>query len=124
MYAIIQTGGKQYKVSTGDEIFVEKLSAEVGSKVSFDVLAMNTGEDTLVYGSPFVNDASVTAEISKNGKGKKITVFTYKPKKGEKRKLGHRQPYSKVVITELKYKDIVESKADETSADKVSTKES
>ncbi len=109
MYAVISTGGKQYKVSTGDEIFVEKLSSEEGKKVKFDVIAINADGENLVCGAPFVKDATVTGEVRKNGKAKKITVFTYKPKKGEKRKMGHRQPYSKVCITALKYKDLVES---------------
>lgn len=109
MYAVISTGGKQYKVSTGNEIFVEKLPSEEGKKVKFDVVAINVDGKNLVCGAPFVKDATVTGEVRKNGKAKKITVFTYKPKKGEKRKMGHRQPYSKVCITELKYKDSVES---------------
>ena len=109
MYAVISTGGKQYKVSAGDEVFVERLSGDEGKKLNFDVLAINADGKGLVFGSPFVKEATVAGTIIKNGKGKKITVFTYKPKKGEKRKLGHRQPYSKVQITELKYKDLSES---------------
>lgn len=107
MYAIIQTGGKQYKVSAGDEIFVEKLSAKEGTNVKFDVLAMSAN-DGFVSESDDLKGASVKGKVIKEGKGKKITVFTYKPKKGEKRKKGHRQPYSKVAIVELKYKDTVE----------------
>lgn len=100
MYAIIETGGKQYKVQKDDVIFVEKLALEEGSNVDFKVVALSNGEN-LVLGNPYVTSAKVTAKVLKNGKGKKITVFTYKPKKGEKRKLGHRQPYTKVLIEEI-----------------------
>lgn len=97
MYAIIETGGKQYKVQYGDVIFVEKLAAEENDTVNFQVVALG-GEDGLKIGSPYVEGATVTGKVLKNGKAKKITVFTYKPKKGEKRKMGHRQPYTKVQI--------------------------
>lgn len=107
MYAIIQTGGKQYKVSAGDEIFVEKLSAKEGEDVNFEVLAVGS-VDGLVSNNEGLKDAQVKGKVVKEGKAPKITVFTYKPKKGGKRKKGHRQPYSKVAITELKYKDTTE----------------
>lgn len=97
MYAIIETGGKQYKVQYGDVIFVEKLAAEENDIVNFQVVALG-GEDGLKIGSPYVEGATVTGKVLKNGKAKKITVLTYKPKKGEKRKMGHRQPYTKVQI--------------------------
>ncbi len=97
MYAIIETGGKQYKVQYGDVIFVEKLAAEENDTVNFQVVALG-GEDGLKIGSPYVEGATVTGKVLKNGKAKKITVLTYKPKKGEKRKMGHRQPYTKVQI--------------------------
>ena len=97
MYAIIETGGKQYKVQYGDVIYVEKLAAEENSTVTFQVVALG-GEDGLKLGNPYVEGATVIGKVIKNGKAKKITVFTYKPKKGEKRKLGHRQPYTKVQI--------------------------
>lgn len=100
MYAIIETGGKQYKVEKGDVIFVEKLNTEEGSTVDFKVVAVSN-ENNLVLGSPYVDSAKVCAKVLKNGRGKKITVFTYKPKKGEKRKLGHRQPYSKLQIEKI-----------------------
>ena len=100
MYAIIVTGGKQYKVSDGDVIYVEKLDAEDNSTVEFDVVAVGT-DDGLKVGSPLLKGAKVTGTVVKTGKGKKITVMTYKPKKGEKRKLGHRQPYSKVEISNI-----------------------
>ncbi len=101
MFAIIETGGKQYKVQYGDVIFVEKLAAEENATVNFQVVAV-CGEDGLKVGKPYVEGATVTGKVLKNGKGKKITVFTYKPKKGEKRKMGHRQPYTKVQIEEVK----------------------
>ena len=97
MFAIIETGGKQYKVQYGDVIFVEKLAAEENATVEFKVIALG-GDDGLKIGNPYVEGASVTGKVLKNGKGKKITVFTYKPKKNEKRKMGHRQPYTKVQI--------------------------
>ena len=102
MYAIIETGGKQYKVTDGDVVFVEKLDAEDDAKITFDkVLAVGT-DDGIKVGSPYVKGAKVTAKVLKSGKGKKITVFTYKPKKNEKRKMGHRQPYTKVEISSIK----------------------
>jgi large subunit ribosomal protein L21 len=97
MYAVIETGGKQYQVKAGDEIYVEKLGADEGA-VTFDKVALIGGEGELKIGSPYVSGATVTGKLVKNGKARKITVFTYKPKKGCKRKLGHRQPYSKVLI--------------------------
>ncbi len=101
MYAIIETGGKQYKVEEGSVIFVEKLdSAEAQKEVNFNVVAVGT-EGDFVTGNPYVSKAGVVGKVLKNGKGKKITVSTYKPKKGEKRKLGHRQPYTKVEITSI-----------------------
>lgn len=97
MFAIIETGGKQYKVKFGDEIFVEKLAAEENETVTFPVIAI-CDEDGMKVGKPYVEGASVTGKIVKSGKGKKITVWTYKPKKGSARKMGHRQPYTKVQI--------------------------
>lgn len=100
MYAIIETGGKQYKVSSGDVIFIEKLPVEEESMVDFKVLALSD-ENGLNVGAPYIDSAKVTGKVLKNGKGKKITVFTYKPKKGEKRKMGHRQPYTKIQIESI-----------------------
>lgn len=98
VYAVIETGGKQYKVSEGDIIFVEKLGAEEGADVTFDkVVAVGEGE-SLKLGTPYVAGATVTANVVKNGKAKKIYVFKYKSKKNEKTKTGHRQPYTKVQI--------------------------
>ena len=95
MYAIIETGGKQYKVEKGDVIFIEKLAAD-------DKVIAVGGDDGLKVGAPYVDGASVSAKVLKNGKSKKVVVFTYKPKKNEKRKMGHRQPYTKVEIADIK----------------------
>ena len=101
MFAIIETGGKQYKVNEGDIIFVEKLEASEGDTVTFDrVMALSTG-DNLVVGAPTVEGAKVEANVVKNGKGKKIYILKYKSKKNEKKKMGHRQPYTKVQITKI-----------------------
>ena len=97
MYAVIETGGKQYKVESGNVVYVEKLTAAENDTVTFQVIAVGD-ENGIKVGTPYVEGAAVTARVLKNGKGKKITVFTYKPKKGSKRKMGHRQPYTKVQI--------------------------
>ena len=100
MYAVIVTGGKQYKVAEGDVLYIEKLGAEAEEEVTFDnVLAVST--DAGFKAGKDCAEASVKAKVIKNGKSKKITVFTYKPKKNEKRKMGHRQPYTKVEITAI-----------------------
>jgi large subunit ribosomal protein L21 len=98
MYAIIETGGKQYKVQNGDVLYIEKLNAAEEASVTFDKVIALHDDAGLKVGAPYVEGATVTANVLKNGKGKKITVFTYKPKKGKARKLGHRQPYTKVQI--------------------------
>ena len=101
MKAIIVTGGKQYTVSEGDVLYIEKLNAEEAATVKFDqVLAVLDGENSKI-GAPVVEGATVEAKVLKNGKAKKITVFKYKPKKNEKKKQGHRQPYTKVEITNI-----------------------
>ena len=98
MFAVVQIGGKQYKVQEGDIIFVEKLDSEEGATITFsDVFAVSKS-DGFVVGSPTVEGASVSATIVKHGKDKKIYVMTYKPKKNSKRKLGHRQPHTKIQI--------------------------
>ncbi len=101
MYAIIETGGKQYKVQQGDVLFVEKLNVEENETVTFDKVIAVGNDDGINVGAPYVEGATVTAKAVKNGKAKKITVFTYKPKKNEKRKMGHRQPYTKVEIAAI-----------------------
>ena len=101
MKAVIVTGGKQYTVSEGDVLYVEKLGAEVDATVKFDqVLAVLDGENSKI-GAPVVEGAAVEGKVLKNGKGKKITVLKYKAKKNEKKKIGHRQPYTKVEITKI-----------------------
>lgn len=101
MYAIIETGGKQYKVQNGDIIYVEKLDAEQDSTINFDKVIAVCGEEGLKVGTPYVEGAKVDGTVLKNGKGKKITVFTYRAKKGSKRKMGHRQPYTKIQINTI-----------------------
>ena len=100
-HAIIVTGGKQYRVAEGDVIFVEKLDVAAGESVKFDqVLAVLDGENSKI-GAPTVEGAVVEAKVVKNGKGKKLHVLKYKAKKNEKKKIGHRQPYTKVEITKI-----------------------
>ena len=101
MYAIIETGGMQYKVENGDVIYIEKLDVEADSEITFDKVIAVGSEDGIKVGAPYVDGASVSAKVVKNGKGKKIVVATYKPKKNEKRKMGHRQPYTKVEISAI-----------------------
>ena len=101
VFAVIETGGKQYKVTEGDVVFVEKLDVSEGETVTFDkVLAVSSGEN-FSAGAPYVEGATVTANVVKNGKAKKIHVLKYKAKKNEKKKIGHRQPYTKVQITAI-----------------------
>ena len=100
MYAIIETGGKQYRVTNGDVIFVEKLGVAEEETVVFDKVIAVSNDNGLTVGTPYV-DAKVEGVVLKNGKSKKITVFTYKPKKSSSRKMGHRQPYTKVQITSI-----------------------
>jgi large subunit ribosomal protein L21 len=100
MYAIIKTGGKQYKVSEGDILAVEKLDKEAGDSVTFDeVLAV--GGDELKIGNPTVEGASVTASVMKNGRAKKVTVYKYKPKTGYHKKNGHRQSFTQIRIDKI-----------------------
>ena len=101
MKAVIVTGGKQYTVAEGDVLYIEKLNAEEESVVTFDqVLAVLDGEASKI-GAPVVEGAAVEAKVEKNGKGKKLHILRYKAKKGEKKKIGHRQPYTKVEITKI-----------------------
>ena len=101
MHAIIETGGKQYKVAEGDTLFIEKLPVEAGDSVTFDkVLAIIDG-DNATFGTPVVNGAKVDASVVKNGKGKKVMIFKYNPKKGYRKRQGHRQPYTKITIGKI-----------------------
>ncbi|MBO8168786.1 MAG: 50S ribosomal protein L21 [Thermoanaerobacteraceae bacterium] len=101
MYAIIETGGKQYRVSEGDVIFVEKLDAQEGDVVEVDRVLAVKKDDGLKIGTPVVENAKVSLKVEKQGKGKKIIVFKYKPKKNYRRKQGHRQPYTKVRVEKI-----------------------
>jgi len=101
MYAIIKTGGKQYRVKEGDVLNIEKLNVEVGEKIEFDeVLVLGEGKN-LKVGTPFVKDAKVFGQVVENGKAKKVIIFKYKAKKDYRKKQGHRQPYTMVEITGL-----------------------
>ena len=101
LYAIIKTGGKQYKVAEGNEIIIEKLDAEEGSSVTFEeILAIGEGEE-IKFGRPLVEGAKVTGSVVKNGKGPKIRIFKYKHKTNYRRRQGHRQPFTKVKIEKI-----------------------
>lgn len=101
LYAIIKTGGKQYKVAEGSEVIIEKLDAEEGSSVTFEeVLAVGEGEE-IKFGRPLVEGAKVTGSVVKNGKGPKIRIFKYKHKTNYRRRQGHRQPFTKVKIEKI-----------------------
>lgn len=102
MYAIIQTGGKQYKVEAGDEILVEKLDAEVNAEVEFDVL-LAADDAGVKIGTPVLDGVKAKAKVVEHGKGKKVIVFKYKPKKNIRTKRGHRQPYTKVEIGKITF---------------------
>lgn len=101
MFAVVQTGGKQYNVTENDVLKVEKLNGEVGSKVKLDVLLVSDGDKT-VAGSPIVEKAEVVAEVLAHGKGDKVVVFKYKPKKNVRSKQGHRQPWTEIKIVSIK----------------------
>ena len=101
MFAIIETGGKQYKVNEGEIIFVEKLDAEVGATVVFDSVKALSIDGALKIGTPNVEGAKVTATVVRQAKAKKIYVIKYKAKKNEKKKIGHRQPYTKLQIVSI-----------------------
>ena len=102
MYAIIEACGKQYKVVEGDVVFFEKLDAEEGKKVNFDRVILVSDEKEVKVGNPYVKGVKVEGKVLSHGKGKKIIVFKMKPKKNERTKQGHRQPYTKVEITAIK----------------------
>ncbi len=97
MYAIVETGGKQIKVAVGDKIYVEKIDAEAGKDVTLDKVLFVGGEKTIV-GNPYIKDASVVAKVEKHGLSKKITIYKYKSKANERKTIGHRQPYTCLVV--------------------------
>jgi len=101
MFAIIVTGGKQYKVQEGDVIYIEKLDGNEGENIVFDQVLAVTGSNGLVAGTPTVSGAKVSGKVEKHGRGQKITVYKYKAKKNYRRKQGHRQPYTKVTIEKI-----------------------
>lgn len=101
MYAVIVTGGKQYRVEKGDVIYVEKLAAEAGNAVEFNQVLAVGEEGSVKFGTPTVEGAVVKGNVEKQGKGKKVTILRYRPKKGSMRKIGHRQPFTKVTITDI-----------------------
>ncbi|KRM86516.1 50S ribosomal protein L21 [Liquorilactobacillus vini] len=101
MYAIIKTGGKQLKVEAGQAVYVEKLSQAAGEKVTFDQVVLVGGDQKTIVGKPFVDGATVTGTVEKQGRGRKVVTYKYKPKKHQHTKQGHRQPYTKVVIDEI-----------------------
>ena len=101
MFAVIETGGKQYKVEKGTVLYIEKIVAEENETVKFDTVLAVSDENGLKVGAPYIAGASVEAQVVKQGKGKKIYVLKYKPKKNEKKKTGHRQLFTKVVVTNI-----------------------
>lgn len=101
MYAIIETGGKQYKVAEGDVITVEKLSVEAGQEFTFDKVLVLAKDGNVTVGAPYVDGAAVTASVIGDGKAKKVIVYKYKPKKGFHKKRGHRQPFTKLQIKSI-----------------------
>lgn len=102
MLAVIKTGGKQYKVSEGDKIKIEKLDSAEGEEVIFPEVLLLENKKEILIGTPFVKDAQVKAKVLKQGKNEKVIIFKYKPKKRYKVKKGHRQPFTEVEITEIK----------------------
>ena len=118
MYAIIESCGKQYKVTEGDVVFFEKLDAEEGKKVTFENIVLVSNDGKVQVGSPYVKGVKVEGKVVSHGKAKKIIVFKMKPKKNYRRKQGHRQPYTKVEITGIS----TATKKEETTENKAETK--
>ena len=119
MYAIIESCGKQYKVTEGDVVFFEKLDVEEGKKVTFDNVVLVSDDKKVEVGAPYVKGVKVEGKVVSHGKGKKILVYKYKAKKNYRRTQGHRQPYTKVEITKIKTPaEKAEAKATEKTAEK------
>ena len=128
MYAIIEACGKQYKVVEGDVVFFEKLDAEEGKKITFDNVILVSDNDKIQVGNPYVKGVKVEGKVISHGKGKKIIVFKFKPKKNYRRKQGHRQPYTKVeinkiVLKETKTEKVAEEKEAKTTKPKATKSE-
>ena len=121
MYAIIESCGKQYKVSEGDVVFFEKLDAEEGKKVSFDKVVLVSNEKKVEVGAPYVKGVKVEGKVLEHGKGKKIIVYKYKAKKNYRRTQGHRQPFTKVEITKISAGKATEAKAEVAKKETVET---
>ena len=119
MYAIIESCGKQYKVTEGDVVFFEKLDTEAGKKVTFDKVVLVSDDKKVEVGSPYVKGVKVEGKVVEHGKGKKIIVYKYKAKKNYRRTYGHRQPFTKVEITKIALAKAAEPKAE--TAKKAST---
>lgn len=102
MYAVFTAGGKQYKVSEGDTLYIEKINAEAGATVKFEEILLIEDNGNVTVGNPFVKGAYIEATLDKNGKGKKVRVFKFKAKKGYRKRIGHRQPYSKITVKTIK----------------------
>jgi len=113
MYAVVETGGKQYRVSAGDKIRVEKLNAEAGSTVCLDKVLVIGGEGETMVGAPYVSGAAVEAEVVANGKADKVIIFKYKAKKDYRKKQGHRQPYTELKINGISVDGDMKAKAPE-----------
>ena len=112
MYAVIETGGKQYRVAEGDVVTVEKLNVEAGDMVKFDKVLALSDEEGIKVGTPYIEGAAVEGKVLENGKGKKVVIFKYKNKKDYRKKQGHRQPYTMVEITSLTGKADAEAPAE------------
>ena len=118
-HAIFETGGKQYRVKEGDEVYIEKLDLDDNIKVKFDKVLAVTGDDDPIVGTPYIKGATVTGKVIKSGKAKKIIVYKMRRRKGYRRKQGHRQPYTKIQIDKISVKSTVtkgESKSEAESA--------
>ncbi len=121
MYAIIESCGKQYKVSEGDVVFFEKLDTELGKKVTFKEVVLVSDDKKVEVGAPYVKGAKVEGKVVEHGKGKKIIVYKYKAKKNYRRTQGHRQPYTKVQITKIALAAEKAAKAEEPATTKKAT---
>ena len=121
MYAIIESCGKQYKVSEGDVVFFEKLGTELGKKVTFKEVVLVSDDKKVEVGAPYIKGAKVEGKVVEHGKGKKIIVYKYKAKKNYRRTQGHRQPYTKVQITKIALAAEKAAKAEEPAATKKAT---